>query len=607
MRRFCQKIMVDAPDNIICCTKGNEATVPDDTGIIRLDAEQVIVSLGESASKLMGIPPETLLGRKLDEFVDLSNLSNLIKNGISFSNQVIVIGDRHIICDYVPIVEDDWITGGALSLIRLLPEGADTSSDDLNEIIRSTNIFMNVDHDGIIIIDRKGIVLMVNQSFARLFNTTPQAMIGKHVSKAYINSQPSGLTSVMESGKPEIGITHYFNGKQVYASRYPLIKDGKVIGCMGKVLFKDLREITLIANRLQTKAETRKQRQDMTGSRSLFKYDVNSIVGQSRKIIEMKETLLRVAQKSSNVLLRGESGTGKELFAHAIHAASNRRYAPFIKVNCAAIPEHLLESELFGYAEGAFTGARKGGQIGKFEQAHTGTIFLDEIGDMPLYMQAKMLRVLQDKELTQLGSTQPKTIDARVVAATNSNLEQRVREGKFREDLYYRLNVVIFTIPPLRERMEDIHAITQSFIDQFNAEFDLDVQGLDDDVWEIIKHYDWPGNIRELRNVIESAFNTVIGPVIKREHLPEQLLQLLPPSAARPGYAMEQGIKDFIRSNLGNRDLNQLMDDFEKTLVETAVELSHDNKQHAARLLGISRQWLYKKIQKYSGEGGSNG
>lgn len=594
--------MADPLDSNTHSTDGNEV----DTGIIRLDAEQGIVSLDESASKLIGIPPETLMGRKLDEFVNLSNLNNLMKNGISFSNQVIVIGSRRIVCDYVPIVEDDWITGGALSLIRLLPEDAGTSSDDLNEIIRSTNVFMNVDHDGIIIIDRKGIVLMVNQSFATLFNTTPQAMIGKHVSKAYINSQPSRLTSVMEAGKPEIGITHYFNGKQVYASRYPLIKDGKVIGCMGKVLFKDLREITLIANRLQTSAETRKLRQDVTGSGSLFKYDVNAIVGQSRKIAEMKEALLRVAQKSSNVLLRGESGTGKELFAHAIHAASNRRYAPFIKVNCAAIPEHLLESELFGYADGAFTGARKGGQTGKFEQAHTGTIFLDEIGDMPLYMQAKMLRVLQDKELTQLGSTLPKTIDARVVAATNSNLEQLVREGRFREDLYYRLNVVIFTIPPLRERMEDIRAITQNFIDQFNDEFDLDVQGLDDDVWDIIKHYNWPGNIRELRNVIESAFNTVVGPMIKREHLPEQLLQLLPSSAARPEYVTEQGIKDFIRSNLGKKDLNQFMDDFEKTLVETAVELSHDNKQHAARLLGISRQWLYKKIQRYSREDGSN-
>jgi sensor histidine kinase regulating citrate/malate metabolism len=209
------------------------AAVPDDTGIIRLDAELRIVSLDESAGGLVGIPPETLLGRKLDEVADLANLRNLMKNGISFSNQVIRVGSRSIICDYVPIVEDEWIVGGALSLIRELSEDAGESSDDLNEIIRSTNAFMNFDHDGIIIVDRKGIVVMVNESFAKLFNTTPLAMIGKHISQAYINSQPSGLTFVMETGKPEIGITHYFNGKQVYASRFPLIKDGKVIGCMG--------------------------------------------------------------------------------------------------------------------------------------------------------------------------------------------------------------------------------------------------------------------------------------------------------------------------------------------------------------------------------------
>ncbi len=589
-------------DSAVCRPYEGSSEKVNGSGVLRLDAELVIISLDEPAGGLLGIPPETLLGKKLDEIVDLANLHNLMKNGISFSNQVIVVGKRRVACDYVPIMEDDWSVGGALSLLRVLPEEANDPADDLNEIIRSTNAFMNFDHDGIIIVDRDGIVVMVNQSFAKLFDTTPQAMIGKHVSQAYINSQSSRLPDVMETGKPELGITHYFNGKQVYASRFPLIKDGKVIGCMGKILFQDVREITLIANQLQIAPKTGKLLRNATGTESPFKYDVNSIIGQSKKITELKETLLRVAQKNSNVLLRGESGTGKELFAHAIHAASNRRYAPFVKINCAAIPEHLLESELFGYADGAFTGARKGGQIGKFEQAHTGTIFLDEIGDMPLYMQAKMLRVLQEKEFTQLGSTSPKTVDVRVVAATNSNLEQRVKEGKFREDLYYRLNVVIFTVPPLRERMEDVHAVTNKFIEQFNAEFGLEVQGLDADVWDIIKHYDWPGNIRELRNVIESVFNVVSGPMIRREHLPDQLSQRFPSAVAQPGYASDKEIKDYIRSSLGKKDYNQIMDEFEKALVEAAVESSHGNKLHAAQLLGISRQWLYKKLQKHSAE-----
>ncbi len=548
----------------------------------------------------MGLSPETLLGQRFDAVADLANMSNLIKNGISFSNQVITVGSRRIVCNYVPIVEDDLVVGGTLSLHKALHEDVATSSDELKEILRSANAFMNYDHDGIIVVDRDGIVVLVNQAFAKLLDSNPQAIIGKHVDKAYLDSQPSHLSTVMETGKPEIGITHYFNGKQVYASRFPLIKDGKVIGCMGKILFNDVREIGRIANHLRASSATREPRRNVTGEESLFKYDVNSIVGQSRKITESKETLLRVAQKNSNVLLRGESGTGKELFAHALHAASSRRYAPFVKMNCAAIPEHLLESELFGYAEGAFTGARRGGQIGKFEQAHTGTIFLDEIGDMPLYMQAKMLRVLQEKELTQLGCTTPKAVDVRVVAATNSNLEQLVVEGKFREDLYYRLKVVTISIPPLRDRMEDIYSLTKSFIDQFNSEFGLHVKGLDPEAWATIKGHVWPGNIRELRNVIESSFNLVTGPLIGRKHLPEKLANLILRDDNRTESASHHNIEDYITASLGKKNLNQIMDDFEKVLVTTAVELSQGNKLQAARILGISRQWLYRKLQKHN-------
>ena len=566
-------------------------------GMVRLDAELGIVALDEYSGTLLDLPPVSLLGQRLDTVVDLGNLRNLILNGISFSSQVVLIGNRRIACDYVPIVEDDHIAGGALTLLRLLPEESADPADELNEILRSANAFMNFDHDGIIVVDRNGIIVLVNQSFAQLFDSTPQSMIGRHVDQAYVNSQPSRLPIVMETGRPEIGITHYFNGKQVYASRFPLIKNGKVIGCMGKILFRDVREITLVANQLQ--AALAEKTPITTATReTLFKYDINSIIGQSKKIVNLKENLQRVAQKSSNVLLRGESGTGKELFAHAIHAASNRRYAPFVKVNCAAIPENLLESELFGYAEGAFTGAKKGGQIGKFEQAHTGTIFLDEIGDMPLYMQAKMLRVLQEKELTLLGNTQTKTIDVRVVAATNSGLEQLVKEGKFREDLYYRLNVVTLFIPPLRERMEDIKAITKHFINQFNTEFGLTIQGLDGEAWDIISHYDWPGNIRELRNVIESAFNVVNGPLIMREHLPEQFSDLFPQTAPQGDRSAAHGVDDYIRTSLGKKSISQMIEDFEKIIIDKAVATCNGNKLLAAQLLGISRQGLYKKLRK---------
>ena len=583
------------------CPDLDVSNAASNSGILRFDAGLSILFLDEAAERLIGIPAETLLEQKIDQALDLANLSNMVKSGISFSNQIIVVGTRRIACDYTPITEEDIIVGGVLTLSNLLPKLAVDASDELRELLRTTGDIFNSDYDGIVIVDRDGTVVVVNLAFADVLNTTPQAIIGKHVREAYPNSQPSLLPMVMETGKPQIGITHYLNGKQVYAGLYPLFKNGKVIGGIGKILFKDVREITLIANRLQAAPETRIQSRSVAGAGATFRYDVNNIVGQSPKIRELKATVLRIAQKGSNVLLLGESGTGKELFAHAIHAASNRRYAAFVKINCAAIPEHLLESELFGYAEGAFTGARKGGQIGKFEQAHTGTIFLDEIGDMPLYMQAKMLRVLEERELTQLGSATPKVIDVRVVAATNGNLEQLVKEGKFRGDLYYRLKVVTLDIPPLRERMEDIVSITNLFIGQFNAEFGLDVQGMDQEAWAIITHYDWPGNIRELRNVMESAFNAVTGPVIKREHLPDQLSQMFLRAGVQAVSASEQGVKEFIRSRFGKQSLSQMVDEFEKLLIEEAVEFSHGNKLHAAQLMGISRQWLYKKLHKHFG------
>jgi transcriptional regulator with PAS, ATPase and Fis domain len=463
------------------------------------------------------------------------------------------------------------------------------------EILRAAGAFVDFDYDGIVIVNRDGIVVSVNQAFADVLDTPSQAIIGKHVYHAYPNSQSSRLPAVMETGSPQLGITHMLNGKQVYASLYPLVSDSNVIGGIGKIVFKDVREIALIANRLQSAPETRGVAATMARQGSATSFDINSIVGQSSKMLQLKESLLRVARKSSNVLLRGESGTGKELFAHALHAASPRRYAQFVKVNCAAIPEHLLESELFGYAEGAFTGAKRGGHLGKFGQAHNGTIFLDEIGDMPLYMQAKLLRVLQDKELTQLGSNIPKNVNVRVVAATNSNLEQLVKEGKFREDLYYRLNVVNLTVPSLRERMEDVPALAASFIDHFNAEFGLQVRGLDDDARDVIMRYRWPGNVRELRNVVESAFNAVSGEFLEKSHLPEQLLSAVSDDTAAPTSCE---VDDYIRERLGHMPLEQIVDDFEKLVLEAAVSSSRGNRLRAANVLGISRQWLYKKLQR---------
>jgi transcriptional regulator with PAS, ATPase and Fis domain len=279
------------------------------------------------------------------------------------------------------------------------------------------------------------------------------------------------------------------------------------------------------------------------------------------------------------VLITGESGTGKEVFANVIHEMSNRRDNNFIKINCAAIPENILESELFGYEDGAFTGARRGGKIGKFELADQGTIFLDEIGDMSFDMQAKLLRVLQEKEIERVGGNTVKKINVRIIAATNQNLQEKIKRGEFREDLYYRLNVIALELPPLRERVEDIPLLCEYFLKKYNDKFGIYIEKIDDEAMDCLKKYSWPGNIRELENAIERAYNLIDGNVIKLKHLPEKIV-----SNNRP---------------LCVGSLNKTLNEIEKQRIIDALKASGGNKSKAAKMLGINRAGLYQKLKKH--------
>jgi len=301
-------------------------------------------------------------------------------------------------------------------------------------------------------------------------------------------------------------------------------------------------------------------------------------------MISLVHTALRVAKSESTVLLRGENGTGKELFAQLLHKESSRWQGPFIKVNCAAVPENLLESELFGYDEGAFTGARKGGKLGKFELADEGTLFLDEIGDMELAMQVKLLRVIQEREFERLGSNKPRNVNVRLVAATNRDLEAMIRNKQFREDLYYRLNVVSLTIPPLRERIDDIGGLIETFLKKFNLQFSQSVTGITEEALDVLMKHRWPGNIRELENIIERAFNLLDGTEIQLKHLPNYLQILAAAHEMRP----------FVEGSLEN-----ILNGVEKEALIYAMNASNGNKVQAAKALGLSRAGLYKKLFKH--------
>ena len=368
-------------------------------------------------------------------------------------------------------------------------------------------------------------------------------------------------------------------GNNCVTIRIPVEKNNKIVGAIGKVIYKDIKEVESVCKNL----EAAKRELDLYKER--FKkvkgnyYAIDNIIGSSPKIMELKDIVAKVANSDSTVLITGESGTGKEIFANAIHETSDRRDNNYIKVNCAAIPPNILESELFGYEEGAFTGAKTGGKIGKFELANHGTLFLDEIGDMSIDMQAKILRVLQEKKVERVGGNTTKEIDVRIIAATNQDLVDKIENGQFREDLYYRLNVIPLHLPPLCERQDDIPELCDFFIQKYNDKFGIYIESIEDEAMSYLKNYTWPGNVRELENVIERIYNFIDTNRIKKEHLPENIL------------------KNNLIEPVGN--LKRMLDEYEKQIIVQALKTHSNNKSKTAKILGISRATLYHKLDKY--------
>ena len=316
-----------------------------------------------------------------------------------------------------------------------------------------------------------------------------------------------------------------------------------------------------------------------------YKIVLDNIIGESNIIKTIKNESFIASKSSSTVLITGESGTGKELFARAIHNHSDRVDNPFIAVNCAAIPDNLLESELFGYEEGAFTGAKKGGKLGKFELAHKGTIFLDEIGDMSLHLQAKLLRVLQERELDKIGGKSNISIDVRIISATNKDLEDMVSKGIFREDLYYRLNVIPIHLPSLKDRREDIPLLIDYTIKEYSNKLGKNVDRVDKDALKVMMEYRWPGNIRELQNIIEYSINMSSSSVITLDSIPQKIKCT----------SINEVRED-------NREIRTL-EDLEKQEIIRALDKFKDfkkDKELVAKALGISRATLYRKLEKYN-------
>lgn len=439
-----------------------------------------------------------------------------------------------------------------------------------------------------IIIDIKGKIVYINREYARLLGLKQEELIGAYIKDIIPNTK---MLDVLKSGKAEIGaiMNLYDHNKNkeisLVCNRFPINYNNQIIGAVAMTTLNSISELERLYIEIdKIKNENKKIKQELLKYKNIS-HPLSKIIGNSIVMKELKKSVEDYSQSNFPILITGETGVGKEVFANAIHQMSNRSLNNYVKINCASIPKELLESELFGYDEGAFSGAKKGGKIGKFELANNGTILLDEIGEMPMTLQAKLLRVLQEKEIERIGGIKTIKLNIRIICCTNSDLKKLIEEKKFREDLYYRINTVEISILSLKNHIEDIPILCEHFIKKSNEENLLKITGISKEVVSIFEKYDWPGNIRELEHTIERAAFLCKKGIIKKEHCKFFVDKL----------------KDKRNLNFENKliNLKDISLESEKNAIIEALKISNGNKTKAAALLGINRSLLYSKLTKH--------
>lgn len=448
------------------------------------------------------------------------------------------------------------------------------------------NIILDSAYEGVAVVDENGIIKQFNDAYSRFTGIKKGDAIGRHVKEVIDNTN---LHNTVKTGVPERGVIQYINGQPMVVNRIPIFKNDKIVGAIGMLIFEGVTELYRIYERFQEKSLHRKEEKPYLADHNQNEYSMSQIIGESQAIMQVKYLAEKIAKTEAGVLITGESGTGKEMFARSIHQLSSFSSGPFISVNCGAIPEQLFESELFGYAEGAFTGAKKGGKPGKLELAQDGTIFLDEIGELPLLMQSKLLRVIQEREYERVGGVKKYKLNARIIAATNRDLKKMVETGDFREDLYYRINIIELQIPPLRERTNDIPLLINYFLKKTCTKYGILMKNITPEAMHAFLHYEWFGNIRELANTIEKLVILTEGPTIDVVHLPKYM---------KDKELLSMGYAQINKSSIIDESKHYKMER-EKEMISEMLIKTGGNKTKAAKLLGIHRTTLYQKLKKY--------
>ncbi|SFL49314.1 sigma 54-interacting transcriptional regulator [Pelosinus propionicus] len=535
------------------------------------------IALFSYKEKMPGIRDiEKMLGLEIDEYT--FHLQEDIEAGIQDAKKrgiaLVMGGILAIQLAQTYNLESILIECGEEAVYRSMYEAINLAKLRRVERSRAARIKVVLDSvvQGVIATDELGYVTIYNPAAQRIFNIPSEQVLGRKVQDVIPNTQ---MHKVLESGEVQMAELQDVNGGIIATSRIPIMVGSKRSGVVST--FEDVTKIQYLEQQI---------RKQMHAKGFIAKYTFKDILTVSPVLIELKEMAALYATTDSSVLIQGESGTGKELFSQSIHCHSRRSSGPFIAVNCAAIPEHLLESELFGYEGGAFTGAKKEGKQGLFELAHKGTIFLDEIGEIPKALQARLLRVLQEKEIMRVGGDKIIPIDIRIISATNKNLEKKMEQGEFREDLYYRLNVFNLQIPPLRERKEDIIVLAMAFLERLSA--DLDSPAIARELKSALIVYDWPGNIRELYNIME-RLSLMISISEKKWSLEKILQKVMYDSVSNPNHDsiaikvdLDQGLKSAIEQ-------------VEKIIIDTMLARCDQKQELAAKKLGIGRTTLWRK------------
>lgn len=562
-------------------------------GIMVSDENDIVTVFNFAAENILGINAQEVIGKKVNDVIPNSRLHIVKKTKKSELMCKQLIGQSLILTNRTPILIDGQSKGAVATFEDISKfEKITGELKEVKELKERLQLILEAVQDGICVLNKAGFITYVNPAYLKIIGEKKENLINKNID----NISPTGARKkVLDTGKSITGaISLKKNGVTIVSNVSPIIVDGEINGVVS--VTKNITEVQKLyekLNKISAKAEylegelLRTKKPDTAFEK--FK-------GKSGKVLDALAVAAKAAKSDSTVLIRGESGTGKEVIAEGIHFASERRKGSFIRINCAAIPSNLLESELFGHEKGAFTGAIKR-KLGKFELAQEGTIFLDEIGEMDKSVQAKILRVIQMKELQRVGGEETIKVNVRIIAATHRNLEQMVKTGDFREDLYYRLNVIPVIIPPLRERKEDIPLLVEHFIEKLKNK--KNVRGINKEAMEVLVNYKWPGNVRELENLLERIIALTDNEYIGLEDLPLYIKEENLVKVENCEIEQIKSIKsnDIAKQIIENEEIFPLAE-YEKLIIEKALR-KYGSFNAAGKALGITHKTVAAKAKLY--------